>query len=296
MNKIELLNLDEGNENKPEYDSEWLHEIIEETQVDLSEEIESPDAIVSIGEHEFNGNMYPTNAMTAGEFSVISAPSKTKKTFLKSALASAFIGGNNNSYFDNFKGNRKEDSETIIDIDTEQSPFYAQRSFRNTIKMSGAMYDNYYPFQLRTLSAEDRVHFIESYLEEKSVTNNLRLMFIDGIADLVKDSNDLAMSNEIVEKIMTWTSKYNIHICVIIHNAHGLKKPTGHLGSATTKKAETVFFLEKDEGNPNYVNVECGYSRGIDFDNFQFEIVNGLPQKVDEFSENTTESQYESPF
>lgn len=298
MQEIELINVD----SEVEHDKEWLKEIVKDSQVDLSEEIERPDTIISIGSHEYNGKTFPTDVMTAGEFSVISAPSKTKKSFLKSAFVAAFIGGESINYFDNFRGHRKDDNETIIDIDTEQSAYYSQRTFRNSIKMVGGMYENYIPFKLRRLTAPKRVEFIDAYLRENRFKKNIRLMFIDGIADLVQDSNDLVMSNAIVEKIMQWTDIYKMHICVIIHNAYGQKKPTGHLGSSITKKAETVMFLSKSEHDPRITEVECGYSRGVDFEPFSFMIKNGLPMKLNngmefsdpEFTDENTE--FGTPF
>src|SRR5699024_11173812 len=203
---------------KVDRDDSWYEAKLKQIEVDLSKEISQPDTIISIGEHSFGQNVYPTDVMTAGEFSVISAPSKSKKSFFKAALAAAFIGGNSNNYFENIKGHRKDDTEVILDFDTEQSEYYAHRSFKNEERMTGGVYKNYSPIKKRSKKDEDRILFIEKYLKQNQFKRNIRLLFIDGIADLVNDSNDLVMSNDIVERIMTLTDIYNIHICVIIHN------------------------------------------------------------------------------
>jgi hypothetical protein len=36
--------------------------------IDLSEELLAPEILISIGEHEYKDKMYPTAAMTAGNF------------------------------------------------------------------------------------------------------------------------------------------------------------------------------------------------------------------------------------
>lgn len=238
-------------------------------RVDLDVDEDRPDTLISIGEHSYKGKSYPNDVLTAGEFSVISAPSKTRKSFFKSALVASFIGGNANKYFPNMKSHRKG-SQGIIDVDTEQSNYYAQRTFRRIPEMTGILYDNYHAFRLRSLSPNERLNFIDDLLKSGKV-DNPRLMFIDGVADLIDDTNDLIMSNEVATMLLRWTEVYGIHICVVIHNAYGTSKPTGHLGSAVTKKAETVFMLsrEGDEFNAPTKVVHL-YSRGMPFEDFNF--------------------------
>jgi hypothetical protein len=90
------------------------------------------------------------------------------------------------------------------------------------------------------------------------------------VADLVSDVNNIEESNMVVGKIMKWTEMYQVHIITVIHTNHGSNKPTGHLGSALEKKAETQIQLEKDEENPDIINVRCKASRSKSFDDFSF--------------------------
>ena len=72
---------------KPDQNEEQLKDfakIVESCYVDLSEEITKPEILISIGQHEYKNNFYPTPVMTAGEFSAIVAQSKAKKSFLSS--------------------------------------------------------------------------------------------------------------------------------------------------------------------------------------------------------------------
>ena len=254
--------------------------LFERSLVDLSEEIPRPDTLISIGTHEYNGKTYPNDVMTAGEFSVITAPSKTRKTFYKSALCASYIGGKTNEYFPNIKSHRTEEF-SIIDADTEQSEYYAQRSFRRVFDMVGGVYDNYFPLRMRFMSSNERLLFLDRLLYSDKIPKP-KLLFIDGIADLIEDTNDLVMSNEVVQYVMKWTDELQIHICTIIHTAHGAPKATGHLGSAVTKKAETVFNLSRDGDGMNApTKVVHSYSRGYPFDDFYFNVDNGLPYLCD---------------
>jgi len=237
----------------------------------LSEEIERPEILLSIGQHEYKGNYYPTPVMTAGEFSAIVATSKSKKTFLKSAMCGCYIGGNANQLFPNIKTHRDKDY-TILDFDTEQGKYYTQRTFRRPHEIAGATYDNFKGFATRHLPTRERVILIDECLKRQATFCNevVKLVFIDGVADLVENTNDLVLSSEIADYLLRWTYEYNIHICVVIHKSALTNKPLGHMGTYVLKKAETVIDLEKDENGT--IKVTNPYSRGYQFDEFNFDI------------------------
>jgi len=246
-------------------------EMLKDCMVDLDVEIEQPKILISVGQHEYKGNMYPTPIMTEGEFSAIIAVSKAKKSFLKSALIGSYIGGDANLLFPNIKTHRTEDF-AIADFDTEMGKFYTQRAFRRIQDMTGAKYDNYKGFATRHKSSSERLFMIDTLLKEQKTffTNNIKLLSIDGIADLVENTNDLLMSKEASDYVMRWTYEYNLHITTIIHKSALTGKPLGHLGTYVLKKAETVINLEVEEsGN---VLVDNPFSRGYKFDDFAFNI------------------------
>jgi len=269
--------------NVSKYDKDWYNNQYVECFVDLDKPVPRPETIISIGTYEYKGKIYPNPVMTASEFSVISAPSKSKKSFLKSQIAATYIGGNSADHFDNMKGHRDKDN-FIIDCDTEQGKYHAQNTFKRVNKIVGNSYKNYIPLKMRHLNAEARVAFMDNLLEDPKFRENVKLVFIDGVADLIEDSNDLVMSNYIAQKLLTWTDVYNIHICIIIHNAYNTIKPTGHLGSAVVKKAESVILLEPLDETKEIIKVRHLYSRGRAFEEFYFKIRNhdALPYLCDE--------------
>lgn len=250
--------------------------------VDLSEEMPHPEILLSIGQHEYKGNYYPTPIMTAGEFSAIIATSKSKKTFLKSAFLASYIGGSSSVLFPNIKSHM-DNEYTILDFDTEQGKYYTQRTFRRVIEMVGANYQNYKGYATRHLSSNERLLLIDHCLKNQHKYNNpVKLVSIDGIADLVENTNDIVMSKEASDFIMKWTYEYNIHITTIIHKSAVTNKPLGHLGTYVLKKAETVIDLEIQEDNS--IKVSNPYSRGYRFDEFTFDInKNALPYLLENF-------------
>ena len=239
--------------------------------VDLSAEILSPDILLSIGEHEYKGKMFPTPVMTSGEFSAIVAVSKAKKSFLKSAFIASYIGGMSNTFFGNIKSHRKEDF-TILDFDTEMSAYYAQRTFRRVYEMVGDTYNFYHCYVTRHLTSSQRLELIDHCLKNQKelYKTPVKLVSIDGIADLVENTNDIVMSKEASDYITRWTYEYNIHITTVIHKNGITGKPLGHLGTYILKKAECVIDLEVQEDYS--IKVSNPYSRGYKFDDFIFDV------------------------
>ena len=108
---------------------------------------------------------------------------------------------------------------------------------------------------------------------------DIQTPFIDGIADLVSDVNNLEESNAVVQKIMKWSAELNCHIITVIHSNFGSDKPTGHLGSFLEKKCESQIQLEVNTVNKELVTVSCKRSRGFPFETFSFKVNNhGLPE------------------
>lgn len=251
--------------------------------VDLSEEIIKPETLLSIGQHEYKGSWYDTSVMTASEFSAIIAVSKAKKSFIKSAFLGSYIGGESNKLFPNIKTHRDKDY-TILDFDTEQGRFYTQRTFRRVQEITGTLYEHYKGYATRHLSSPERLGLIDYCLKNQSTLykNPVKLVSIDGIADLVENTNDILMSKEASDYVMRWTYDYNIHVTTVIHKSAITGKPLGHLGTYVLKKAESVINLEV---NPDKtVTVSNPYSRGYHFEDFTFDInKDALPYLIEEF-------------
>lgn len=255
--------------------------IDQECSIDLSVDMPHPEILLSIGEHQFKDRYYPTPIMTAGEFSAIVATSKSKKTFLKSGFLACYIGGSSSNLFPNIRTHRNEDY-SILDFDTEQGKYYSQRTFRRVLDMVGANYESYHCYATRHLTSNERLQYIDYCLKNQKsrYKNPVKLVSIDGIADLVENTNDILMSKEASDYIMKWTHDYNIHITTVIHKSNQTNKPLGHLGTYVLKKAETVIDLEIQEDYS--IKVSNPFSRGYRFDEFCFDVnIDALPYLID---------------
>jgi hypothetical protein len=247
-----------------------MQSIEEDCKINAREIITYPPVAISLGENliktKYGDMLLPIPIGTYGNFSVVSAPPKTKKTFLISLLTSVYLSGSNN-FGGNIKGHREDRS--VLHFDTEQGKWHAQRVFKRVLDMSDSDYSKFYlTFGLRTIGFKQRIEFIEYCLENKA--EKIGLVIIDGIADLVSDV-----------KIMEWSTNYNCHIICVIHSNFGSEKMTGHLGSFIEKKTETQIQLEANTANKEWITVKCKRSRGYSFETFSFQVNElGLPEIV----------------
>lgn len=254
--------------------------LYEECFVDINQDIAQPPLALSFGEKEYHTKegvkRYPIPLATYGNFSFVQAPPKSMKTYFMSLLSSGYANnfceytGDIKSY----RGDRK-----LIHFDTEQGLWHSQRVFKRVLDMNeGLDIDFYKTFALRSLSASQRVSFIDYILDRMSWEGETKvgLVIIDGLADLVNDVNNIEQCNELIEKVMTWTVRYDCHIITAVHSNFGSEKPTGHLGSAMEKKAETQIQLEFDQITKS-VSVKCKRSRNTPFEEFSFNLKGGLP-------------------
>lgn len=251
--------------------------LLESCYINPNEEVEHPPVAISLGESSFEGPegtvTYPTPIGTYGNIGFLQAPPKHKKTFLVTLLSAAYLGGDCAEYVGQIKGHR--DGKCLYHFDTEQGKFHAQKVFKRVLRMTGLSNECYRTYGLRTLTVPERLRVIEHSLEN---AENLGLVVIDGVADLVQDVNNIEESNSVIQKLMKWSEKYNCHILTVIHTNYNSDKPTGHLGSALEKKAETQISLSKSEHDDNIINVKCKSSRSKSFDDFSFMVKrNSLP-------------------
>ena len=262
-------------------EKELMQKIQRDCLVDHSVKMDYPPVALSLGKKRIKTNDgdldLPIPIGTYGNFSFVQAPPKTKKTFFISLLSSVYLSGSNN-FGGDIKGHRTD--QCLLHIDTEQGKWHAQRVFKRAIDMSAMDGSQcYYTFALREIGYKKRIEFIEYLL--KSDNQNIGVLIIDGIADLVSDVNNLEESNGCIQKLMEWSSIYNLHIITVIHSNFGSDKPTGHLGSFLEKKAETQIQLEANTVNKEWVTVKCKRSRGYAFETFSFKVNDlGLPEVV----------------
>tara|TARA_R110002126_G_scaffold39767_1_gene117568 strand:+ start:29174 stop:30337 length:1164 start_codon:yes stop_codon:yes gene_type:complete len=252
--------------NRPASEPKTIKQLLKESEIDPFSTIEKPPTVLSI-----DGVSYGT----LGNFSCITGKSKSKKTFFLSILIASALDVNGR--FQRIK--TEIPNTTVLHFDTEQSQYHTQKVSRRIISLidNEEISQKYYKcFCLRPFDPKTRTEMIK---EAIYTTENVKLVVIDGIADLIVGYNNEETAVSIVNDIMKWTAELNIHLITIVHQNKGDNNAKGHLGSIILQKAETVLSVEKDR---EISNVTASHSRGIDINPISFSVdEKGLPYFVD---------------
>ena len=199
-----------------------------------------------------------------GNISAVVGEAKSKKTFLCTALVGSMLDAEGNRLF----GIEKNFCR-VLWIDTEQSREHIQKIlFRINLMCS-------MPIDM------DHIRVLTQTLREESPSKRLqltdyaidyyrpKLVVIDGVSDLLTNSNNLEESERLISHLLTLSSLYSCHIMCVLHTNPNSDKARGHLGSTLMRKAETVIFVHR-VGEVSLV--EPQYCRNMPFERFAFRV------------------------
>ncbi|MFA9370982.1 MAG: AAA family ATPase [Labilibaculum antarcticum] len=228
---------------------------LENCIVHINEEISEPDPIICIE---------GTPVFSRGNISITGGKQKCKKTFFVCMpIVSALIGN-----YGIFSSNPSHNMKVLL-FDCEQARGDSLKVLKRIYKMAGFPEaidnENIILYSLRENSVKERQYIIMQAMREQRPD----FVIIDGLVDITEDFNSVEKSSETIQLIMTLSSKYNCHICSVLHENKGNGNLRGHLGSIASQKAETVIQLTKQG---EITKVEGTYTRSKNFDPFYFKI------------------------
>lgn len=229
---------------------------------------EIPDAVTVLQQFE-------TPIFSLGDVSTITGMAKSRKTFLITSIIVAFLDDSG------FLGmNSDLPTKRVLLIDTEQSRAFVQRLIRRIYRLmkwdfQDDVKDRLRVLSLRELTPEKRLEVVKNTIEAYKPT----LVFIDGSADLINDTNSVEDSNNLVNELMRISTEYKCHICSVVHTNPNSEKTRGHFGSELQRKSETVMLVTR-EGDTTTVKPQ--FTRNMEFAPFSF-IINerGLPEQTE---------------
>lgn len=201
-------------------------------------------------------------AMSAGDLSAVVGSAKCRKTaFCKMIARAVLMGGNDIVLTDT-------PAAKVLYIDTEQSDLHAQRSYNDITKgLPDEQRGRLQYVKLRRYSQNERLYIIYKLISELRPT----LAVIDGVADILPDTNSNTDAPVVVNMLMALASETQAHICTILHtSAANASKGRGHIGSELERKAESVVLIEKQKGT-DASDVKPQYTRNGDFKKLQVE-------------------------
>lgn len=229
---------------------------------------EIPDAVTVLQQFE-------TPIFSLGDVSTITGMAKSRKTFLITSIVVAFLSDTG------FLGmNSDLTTKRVLLIDTEQSRVFVQRLIRRIYRLmkwnfEDDVKDRLRVLSLRELTPEKRLEVVKNTIETFKPT----LVFIDGSADLINDTNNVEDSTMLVNELMRISTDEKCHICSVVHTNPNSEKTRGHFGSELQRKSETVMLVTR-EGDTTTVKPQ--FTRNMEFAPFSF-IINefGLPEQTE---------------
>lgn len=199
-----------------------------------------------------------------GNISAVVGEAKSKKTFLCTAMVGSLLDNKQRQQF-GIQPNRCK----VLWIDTEQSPAHIQKLLFRINILGGLPHNTpdpiIYMAALREASPADRLNIIRDGI----TAHNPKLVVIDGISDLLSNTNNLEESEALVAKLLSLSSIHNCHIMCVLHTNPNSDKARGHLGSTLMRKAESVIYVYKT-GEISMVKPQ--YCRNEPFEPFAFKI------------------------
>jgi hypothetical protein len=233
------------------------------------ENVSEPPAVLNIVDN--SGQQIPS--FTLGNLSLMIGKAKSKKTFFSALLIASYLGYKNEKVLGNPTA-----FPNVIWFDTEQSPYHLISMVKRVCSLiNDPNPKNLYVYQLRTLTTDERIYFIDYVISKIPAS----LVLIDGIKDLVSDINSPDQATSIVTRLMKWSTEDYVHIINVLHMNKADGNARGHLGTELTNKAETVLSIEVTD-DPFISIVKAEYTRDKEFKPFSFTInSDSLPELCD---------------
>ena len=183
----------------------------------------------------------------------------------------------------NYRASLPEGKRKILYVDTEQSRYHCHNVLERILKLAGLPTsidnENLDFICLREYTPSVRIEVIDYALAQDQ---SYGLVIIDGIRDLLLDINNAGESVEVINKMMEWSSKYDLHIHCVLHQNKGDNNVRGHIGTEMNNKAETVLVITKSTTNPDISEVKAMHIREKEFKPFAFTVnEEGLPEIVE---------------
>lgn len=239
-----------------------------------SDEIPKPDPVLYFGEQM---------VMTRQNISCVTGKAKVGKTFLMTLINQAILL---KGEFNILRSYLPKGKDKIIYIDTEQSKYHISLILQRIKKVvSDEKLDNILMFNFDALSTNERKSYVEQLIYS---IDGVGVVIIDGVADLIYDTNDIRESADMADSLRKWATQCDLHIINVLHqNPSDNSKMRGHLGTILTNKSETVIQISSSKEDESIKLVETLATRNKKPENWSFEIIEGSPEIM--------ETTYEAP-
>jgi hypothetical protein len=185
------------------------------------------------------------NILTYQNISTITAAHGSGKSSCIEAIGASFL----NPMADCLGFETDRSINGILIVDTERTQHDVWNSFYRMCRRAGVSEETPIPgvriIGMRGIAnPEDRKNEIEKQLK----TDLFKLLLIDGVGDLLYDTNNVEQAKNTQGWLRWLTDFYNVSILVTIHPNPGSEKARGHSGGELLRDSETVLLIKDFEG------------------------------------------------
>lgn len=172
-----------------------------------------------------------------------------KSNYVAALIAGAIIKDNQSIDTLGVSVRNNSDCKAVLLYDTEQSEVQLFKNVSNLLKRAKLQEkpEELRAFSLTGMSRKERLQAIVQSMDKYHYQyEGIRLVVIDGIADLVLSANDEAESIRIVDELYRLAGIYKTCIVCVLHYVPNGLKLRGHLGSELQRKAAAILSVELD--------------------------------------------------
>lgn len=217
-----------------------------------------------------------------GDFSLIEGLPKTGKTTVVQFIIATGFMKEIPEDFDSLGIRTKYcEGKPIVYFDTEQPKSNTDKTLRSILRMLDLKEkpDNLHIVNLRQYKNTEKLWVINKWMEHVPDTH---LWIIDGIADLIRDPNNIEDSFGLIEHFMIQTDKLNTSMIMHLHENPGGGKARGNLGSEAERKCGGAIAIRKKNGTHSIEPKLFRYSEDPEIQNFRYNKVLKRMASVDE--------------
>jgi len=189
-------------------------------------------------------SIHGTDILHSGNIGMVTAQMGAGKSALCEGIAAARLNRDADTF-----GIAVATDRAVLYIDTERSREDHWRSWERVARragihaptpLDGVEFENWK--MIGTLKGRaDR-------LRERLSTGSYGLVIVDGLGDLVSDTNDLVESQTLLVELCAMAESHDVAVMVTLHENPGMNdKPRGHLGSELLRRAECALSLQYDK-------------------------------------------------
>jgi len=172
-----------------------------------------------------------------------------KSNYVAALIAGSIIKDSRNIDTLGINVRDNSDGKAVLLYDTEQSEVQLFKNVSNLLKRAklNEKPEELRAFSLTGMSRKERLQAIVQSMDKYHYEyEGIRLVVIDGIADLVSSANDEVESIRIMDELYRLAGIYRTCIVCVLHYVPNGLKLRGHLGSELQRKAAAILSIELD--------------------------------------------------